>query len=77
MKHFEMTQKQLDKIMKACKPVPMIMLQCGEPRSQQENANTAWKSLGDEMGFDYRTVKPGDGVRFFYAEPNKLEGGDS
>ena len=57
-KTYTMTQEQYDRIIEACKPVPMIMLQCGEPASQQENANRAWKALGDEMGFDYMTVEP-------------------
>ena len=70
MKDFEMTQEQLDKILEACKPVRMIALQCGMPKSPQENANAAWQSLGEDMEFDYLTVKPnGKGDRFFSAEP--------
>lgn len=69
MVDFEMTQEQLDKLMAASKPVPLIALQCGMPASPQENANSAWKALGKEMGFDYMTVKPnGKGDRFFSAE---------
>lgn len=69
MKNFEMTEKQLQKLMNACKPVPMIALQCGTPSSPQENANTAWESLGKEMGFDHMTVRPnGKGDRFFTAK---------
>ncbi len=70
MKDYEMTQTQLDKLLDACKPVMMIALQCGTPASPQENANNAWKALGDEMGFDHLTVEPnGKGDRFFTAEP--------
>ena len=69
MKDFEMTQKQLDEIMDACKPVPMIALQCGTPNSPQVNANAAWKKLGQDLGFDHMTVRPnGKGDRFFSAE---------
>jgi len=69
-----MTQADLEKLFEAMKPVPMIMLQCGTPRSQQENANAAWKSLGDRMGFDHMTVQPnGRGDRFFSAVPNATE----
>ena len=57
-KDFEMTKEQYDNLIKAMQPVHMIMLQCGTPPSQQENANNAWKALGDEMGFDGMTVKP-------------------
>ena len=68
-KEYEMTQEQLDTLLEACKPVPMIMLQCGEPPSAQENANAAWDLLGKKMGFDGSTVQPsGNGDRFFTAE---------
>lgn len=73
--NFEMTQEQCDKLLEACKPVPMIMLQCGTPSSQQENANAAWKALGLEMGFDHMTVAPtGHGNRFFSAEVTPTAG---
>jgi len=66
---FKMTQEDMDDLLDAMKPVPMIMLQCGEPSNQQENANNAWKSLGVKMGFDYMTVRPdGSDPRCFVAE---------
>jgi hypothetical protein len=69
-----MTPEDLEKILNACKPVPMIMLQCGAPRSPQERANDAWAELGARMGFDHRTVKPtGEGDRFFTAVPSETE----
>ena len=58
MKQFEMTAKQHEALLDACKPVPMIMLQCCTPSSPQENVNAAWEKLGAEMGFDHMTVKP-------------------
>lgn len=73
-KEFEMTKEQLKALLEACKPVPMIMLQCGTPPSPQENANTAWCALGREMGFDGMTVSPtGEGDRFFTAETIEKE----
>lgn len=67
--NFEMTQEQLDVIIKASQPVPMIALQCGIPVSAQEKANDAWFALGEEMGFLGMTVRPnGKGDRFFSAE---------
>jgi hypothetical protein len=67
-----MTEEDLSKILDACKPVPMIMLQCGTPSSPQENANRAWAALGERMGFDYMTVQPtGKGDRFFTAVPSE------
>jgi len=67
--NFEMTQKQLDTILDACKPVVMIALNCGTLTSPQENANRAWAKLGKELGFKFRTVLPSNkGRRFFSAE---------
>lgn len=75
MKNFEITQEQLNTLMSACKPVAMIALQCGQPSSPQENANRAWQALGNEMGFDYMTVRPnGKGDRFFSAEEVECQG---
>lgn len=67
-KDFEMTSEDLQTLLDAMKPVPMIALQCGRPTSVQENANAAWAKLGKKMGFDPMTVKPnGKGDRFFSA----------
>lgn len=72
MKKYEMTQQQLDRILEACRPVAMIAIHCGPIRSPQENANAAWATLGEELGFDSMTVRPApEGDRFFYAEPRK------
>lgn len=66
--NYEMTLDDLLLLLEAMKPVPMIALQCGTPRSQQENANAAWAKLGERMGFDPMTVQPTDqGGRFFSA----------
>ena len=71
---YEMTQEDYDKIIKACSPVPMIMLHIGTPRSQQENANDAWAELGKRMGFDGMTVQPSSkGNLFFTAIPSEPE----
>jgi len=70
MIEFEMTQEQLDRLLSACRPVAMIALQCGAPRSPQENANEAWKALAKELGFVWDTAKPSPkGERFFTAIP--------
>jgi len=70
-----MTEADLENILKACEPVPMIMLQCVPGRSQQERANDAWDELGKRMGFDSMTVQPiaGKGARFFTAVPSETE----
>ncbi len=68
---FEMTEEQQKKLLESMQPVPMIMLQCGNPPSQQESANRAWERLGKEMGFQHMTVTPcsDKGGRFFRALP--------
>jgi hypothetical protein len=69
-KDFEMTQADLDALMSAMKPVPYMIIGGMAPRSQQENANAAWASLGAKMGFDPMTARPnGRGDRFFSAVP--------
>lgn len=71
-KNYEMTAADLEKILDASKPVPMIMLHLGTPRSQQERANDAWQELGERMGFDSMTVEPAPGGdRFFTAVPSE------
>ena len=69
-KEFELTQEQLNLLLDASKPTPVIFLSGGKPlfNSPQENANYAWEKLGEELGFDYMTVEPnGKGNRFFSA----------
>lgn len=71
-----MTQEDLDAILDACKPTPVMFLSGGTPMgsSPQENANAAWRRLGEKMGFDYMTVRPSNkGDRFFIAVPNETE----
>ena len=72
--NYEMTVEDLSEILEACKPVPMIMLNImNNCSSRQENANRAWKRLGDKMGFDGDTARPieGKGSRFFSAVPSE------
>lgn len=72
---YEMTQADLDKILDACKPTPVMYLSGGVSigGSQQDNANAAWAKLGEQMGFDSMTVQPIQGrtMRFFSAVPNE------
>ena len=70
-KQFEMSQDQLDELLDACKPTPVMYLTGGVPmfKTPQENANYAWKKLGKELGFDHMTVKPaGSDQKSFTAE---------
>jgi hypothetical protein len=68
MKEYTMNEAQYQKLLEACKPVMLIMLQCGMPKSPQENANDAWAELGKEMGFIWDTAE-GTGKYTFNAEP--------
>src|SRR3990167_3603572 len=74
---YEMTQDDLETILQACKPTPVMFLSGGTPMgpSQQENANRAWATLGKKMGFDSTTVRPIEdkGQRFFSAIPAETE----
>ena len=70
-KEFTMTQEQLDELLNACKPTPVMYLSGGKPmfKSPQENANYAWEKLGKELGFKYMTVRPnGSDNKCFTAE---------
>lgn len=69
--NYTMTEEDYKAIIEACQPVPMIMLHIGEPRSQQENANDAWKALGEKMGFEWDTVQPGNSKFCFTAIPSE------
>lgn len=66
---FHLTEKQLNDLMDACKPVIYMVIGGVPPPSPQENANAAWASLGAELGFDYMTVQPvsGKGNDYFTA----------
>jgi molybdopterin biosynthesis enzyme len=70
MTKFKMTQEDMEHLLAAMRPVPMIMLQCGNSPSQQDSANEAWRALGLRMGFKHMTVKPdGSNPLCFMAEP--------
>jgi hypothetical protein len=75
--NYEMTEDDLKELLDACKPTPVMFLSGGRPigGTPQENANRAWKNLGEKMGFDYMTVRSinGKGDRFFSAVPSENE----
>jgi len=76
---FEMSEAQREKLLDACKPVPVMFLTGGMPMfdSPQANANRAWAALGVEMGFEPMSVRPTDkGIRFFSAEAVEGKGDD-
>ena len=60
-KTYTMTETQLDEILDVCKSVPYLIAGGMLPLSTQERANSAWSRLGDELGFDYMTVRPVSG----------------
>lgn len=74
---YEMTDDQLKAITDAYKPTPVMYLPAGKSmfKTPQENANHAWKLLGDELGFDHMTVLPVPGAdsKVFDAEPKENE----
>ena len=78
-REYEMTEQDHEAILDASKPVPLMYLSGGTPMggTSQENANRAWESLGEKMGFKWRTAKPVDGKpRSFTAEPTGSQEGE-
>lgn len=74
---FEMSKEQMDAILRACRPTPVLFGSGGVNLGgdPQENANRAWRALGAEMGFDHMTVRPidGKGMQFFTAVPSETK----
>ena len=68
---YEMSPDDLADLLQASKPTPVIKIGSYVPPTPQENANTAWRRLGERMGFDPMTARPidGKGPRFFTAVP--------
>ncbi len=73
--NYEMTKEDLEVILEACKPTPCMMIGSFLPSTPQENANRAWQSLGEKMGFDHMTVQSinGKGEQFFSAVPRETK----
>ncbi len=78
-REYEMTEKDLEEILSAGRPTPVIFGNNGMDLggNQQENTDNAWKRLGKKMGFNYMTVRPIRGKnntnRFFTAVPSETE----
>lgn len=70
-REFEMSEEDLEKLLEASRPIPLIGINCGPISSTQERANAAWSLLGKKMGFVPMTARPipGKSPRFFMAEP--------
>ncbi len=74
-REFEMTQEQLDKMLEACKRNLKFEdfggAMVAHVGPDYNAVNEAWKKLGDEMGFFWKTVLPvpEKGDRFFTAVP--------
>ena len=49
---YEMTENDLQEILDACKPQPVMKIGSYVTKSPQEYANMAWQRLGEKMGFD-------------------------
>lgn len=71
-REFEMSEEDLKKILDACKPTPAMWGSGGAPMfsTPQENANQAWRDLGQRMGFVWDSARAvsGKGPQFFTAE---------
>ena len=69
-REFELTGEELDILIEAGKPTMVMKIGTYDPPSPQDNANYAWRKLGEKRGFDYMSVKyvPGKSNHFFTAE---------
>lgn len=69
-KEFELTIIQFDRLIKASQPTRVMKIGNYIPSSPQENANHAWQSLANELGFIWDSVQaiPGKSDHFFSAE---------
>ena len=71
-KEYELTEEELESVLEASKPVPVMYLSGGQPmfRTPQQNANSAWRKLAEKYGFVWDTVEPitGKEQRFVTAE---------
>ena len=70
---YEMTTEQEKTLLDACKPTSVMLIGGYAGSTPQENANAAWRALGEQMGFDSMSVRPvpGKGQRFFSAVPSE------
>ncbi len=72
-KSYTMTQSDYDQIVEkieAARKVSGMFLSGGRPMGDvQETANQAWKELGDRMGFEHMSVRPGSSKLQFTAVP--------
>lgn len=67
---YTMSDEQFRLLMEASKPTPYMVIGGIPPTGPQENANNAWKSLGEEMKFKWDTAGPAGGdPKTFTAEP--------
>jgi len=68
---FKLTPDQLATLLDASQPTPVIKIGNYTPAGPQQNANAAWRALGEELGFRPFTVRPvpGKDHAFFTAEP--------
>ena len=75
MKRYDVSQEQINVIKHASRPTPVMYLSGGRPMgpTARENVNTAWRRLGEELGFDYMTVVriPEVPETAFMAEPKE------
>lgn len=73
-KRFDMTEADLRRILDASKPTIYMVFGNQPPLSSQDNANAAWRELGDRMGFDGMSAEPIPGAppTAFLATPKPI-----
>lgn len=72
-REYKMEQADLDLLLQASQPVPLIAIHAGPIRSPQENANEAWAALARRMGFATYTVQPVPGKSELYFTAEEIQ----
>ena len=72
LQRYEMTDDEFADIVAASQPTAAVSFGGVEMPTARQNANMAWRALGDKLGFDWATVTPpapDDPQTVFYARP--------
>ena len=69
---YEITQAELDSVLEASKPTPVMYLSGGQRMfdSPQANANRAWQKIAKRLNVELMTIRPSPrGELWITAEP--------
>jgi len=55
---FTLTEDEMQSVLDASKPVPYLVIGGIPPRSQQEQANSAWQKIAEAHSVKWDTIRP-------------------